>query len=89
MNSERVPHSLQLGHCPCHLAKSSPQAEHKKFTLFFLLAIEVGEIGFYVGWNQDRYFTNQALKINTIEASSIQMDFYPMQILLLIRSNPD
>jgi hypothetical protein len=29
------------------LAKSSPQAEHKKFILFFLFAIEVGEVGFY------------------------------------------
>ena len=31
LNSDKVPHSLQLGHCPCHLANSSPHAEHKKF----------------------------------------------------------
>ena len=47
LNSESVPHSLQLGHCPCHLGKSSPQAEHKKLTLFFLLAIKASEIGFH------------------------------------------
>ena len=40
-----VPHSLQDGHCPCHLANSSPQEEQRNTILTLDFAM--------IGWEID------------------------------------
>ena len=66
-NSERVPHSLQEGHCPFHLGKSSPQEEHRKAIFDLILAMMGLEIAHQGKRNQER-FTSLDLEKNTIGA---------------------
>ena len=57
LNSESVPQSLQEGHWPFHLGKSSPHAEQRYAVFVLILAMAGQEIGYHGKGNQVR-FTN-------------------------------
>ena len=80
LNSDKVPHSLQEGHCPFHLGKSSPQAEQRKVVFVFIFAMMGLEIVYHGSGNQGT-ITSPDLKKNTIGVCQSHQDFYPMLIL--------
>ena len=85
LNSERVPHSLHEGHCPFHLGKSSPHAEHRKAVFVFILAMIGLEVAYQVAVNQERS-TNQGLERNTIVVLNNHYHFYPRPFQFLIEN---
>ena len=83
LNSDRVPHSLQEGHCPFHLGKSSPHAEHRKAV--FVLAMMGIEIVHQVVMNQEG-FTNRGQGKSTIAVLNNHYHSCPRPFQFLIKN---